>query len=94
MRKFLNKINLRSFAFLLVIVYLAVSLVRSQFDLMTRKRGYEDVQEKKERLEMEVAETKSFLEEDDESVYIERIAREKLGYAKPGEKVFVDIRAE
>lgn len=94
MQKFLNKINLRSFAFLFVIVYLVVSLVRSQVDLMTQKRAYEDVQNQKERLEMEVAETRSFLDEDDESEYIERIARERLGYANPGEKVFVDIRAE
>jgi len=34
------------------------------------------------------------LEEDRDEVYIERVARERLGYANPGEKVYIDIQSE
>ncbi len=94
MRKLLNKINLRSFALLFVIMYLTISLIGAQVELMTQRREYENVTEQKERLEIEIEETRGLLEEDEDSVYIERIAREKLGYAKPGEKVYVDIQSE
>ena len=94
MHKLLKKINLRSFALLFVIMYLTISLISAQFELMTQRREYENVAKQKERLELEINETRGLLEEDEDSVYIERIAREKLGYAKPGEKVYVDIQSE
>lgn len=94
MKKFLNRLNFRSFIFLVATFYLVYSLISAQFDLMTQKREYENVVQQKERLALEVDEIRSLLEEKDERLYIERIAREKLGYANPGEKVFVDIRAE
>lgn len=94
MHKLLKKINLRSFALLFVIMYLTISLISAQFELMTQRREYENVAKQKERLELEIDETRGLLEEDEDSVYIERIAREKLGYAKPGEKVYVDIQSE
>ncbi|MGN1161781.1 MAG: septum formation initiator family protein [Candidatus Fimenecus sp.] len=34
---------------------------------------------------------KSVVESDDKSEYIEQVAREKLGYVMPGEKVFYDV---
>lgn len=94
MHKLLKKINLRSFALLFVIMYLTISLISAQFELMTQRREYENVAKQKERLELEIDETRGLLEEDEDSVYIERIAREKLGYAKLGEKVYVDIQSE
>ena len=41
-----------------------------------------------------MADTRSLLEEGQDEVYIERIARERLGYANPGEKVYIDIQSE
>ena len=34
------------------------------------------------------------LEFEDEEDYIERIARQRLGYANPNEKIFKDIQGE
>ncbi|MBQ3008275.1 MAG: septum formation initiator family protein [Oscillospiraceae bacterium] len=94
MNSILKKISLRTVAFVLAILYLSVSLISAQFELMTKKQEYDTVVSQRERLEMEVTETQALLDEEDESVYIERIARDRLGYANPGEKVFVDAQAE
>ena len=89
-----KKINLRSVLFLLVIVYLTINLISAQFELMTKKQELANIQAQKDRLQLEVADTQSLLDEDRDEVYIERIARERLGYANPGEKVYIDIQAE
>ena len=90
----LKKIRLRSLIFVLAILYLSISLISAQFELMTKKQEYENAVNQRERLEMEVAETKALLEEGEDAVYIEHIARERLGYANPGEKVYVDVQSE
>ena len=89
-----KKINLRSVLFLLVIVYLTINLISAQFELMTKKQELANIQAQKDRLQLEVADTQSLLDEDRDEVYIERIARERLGYANPGEKVYIDIQSE
>ena len=94
MQNLKKKINIRSVLFLLAIVYLTINLITAQFDLMTKKQELAAVQAQKDRLELEVADTQSLLEEDRDEVYIERVARERLGYANPGEKVFIDIQSE
>lgn len=94
MGRFIKKIKLSSFIFFLAVVYLAVSLISAQVELMTKKQEYESVVNQKERLEMEVRETQAILDEEDDSVYIERIARERLGYANPGEKIYVDAQSQ
>ena len=94
MQNIKKKINLRSVLFLLVIVYLTINLISAQFELMTKKQELANIQAQKDRLQLEVADTQSLLNEDRDEVYIERIARERLGYANPGEKVYIDIQAE
>ena len=94
MQNLKKKINIRSVLFLLAIVYLTINLITAQFDLMTKKQELAAVQAQKDRLELEVADTQSLLEEDRDEVYIERVARERLGYANPGEKVYIDIQSE
>ena len=94
MQNIKKKINLRSVLFLLVIVYLTINLISAQFELMTKKQELANIQEQKDRLQLELADKQSLLDEDRDEVYIERIARERLGYANPGEKVYIDIQAE
>jgi len=94
MQNLKKKINIRSVLFLLAIVYLKINLISSQFELMTKKQELSIVESQKERLQLEVADTQSLLEEDRDEVYIERVARERLGYANPGEKVYIDIQSE
>ncbi len=94
MQNLKKKINIRSVLFLVAIVYLTINLISAQFELMTKKQELENIQTQKSRLELEVADTQSLLEEDRDEIYIERIARERLGYANPGEKVYIDIQSE
>ena len=94
MQNIKKKFNISSVLFLLAIAYLAISLVNAQFELMTKKQELSNIQTQKDRLELEVADTRSLLEEGQDEVYIERIARERLGYANPGEKVYIDIQSE
>ena len=94
MQNLFKKIRLRSFAIFLLIVYLAGSFISAQFELMTKKREYENVLSQQNKLQLEVDDTKSLLAEGADRVYIERVAREKLGYAYPGERIFIDIQAE
>ena len=94
MNRIFKKIRLRSVFFALAVLYLAISLISAQFELMTKKQEYENVVEQRERIELEVEDTRSLLEEGEDAVYIERIARERLGYANPGEKVFVDVQSQ
>ena len=94
MQNLKKKINIRSVLSLLAIVYLTVNLISAQFELMTKKQELASIQTQKDRLELEVADTQSLLEEDQDEVYIERVARERLGYANPGEKVYIDIQSE
>lgn len=94
MQNLFKKIRLRSFAIFLLIVYLAGSFISAQFELMTKKREYENVLSQQTKLQLAVDDTKSLLAEGADRVYIERVAREKLGYAYPGERIFIDIQAE
>ena len=94
MNSILKKIRLRSLIFAIAVIYLSFSLISAQFELMTKKQEYENIVNQRERLEMEVAETRALLEEGEDAVYIERIARERLGYANPGETVYVDVQSE
>ena len=90
----MKKIKLKSVLFLLAVAYLTINLISAQYELMTKMQELASVESHKERLQLEVADTQSLLEEDRDEVYIERIARERLGYANPGEKVYIDIQSE
>ncbi len=90
----IKKIRWSSVVFLLAIIYLSISLITAQFELMTKKQEHENVVSRRVRLEMEVDQAQALLNEEDHSVYIEKIARDRLGYANPGERVFVDAQAE
>ncbi|MEG1782421.1 MAG: septum formation initiator family protein [Oscillospiraceae bacterium] len=94
MAKLFKKVKLRSVAVLFLIVYLSINLISSQFELMTKKQELDGLMQQEKRLLLEVQDTRRLLEDDDDKAYIERIARERLGYANPGEKVFIDIQSE
>jgi cell division protein FtsB len=48
----------------------------------------ESVKQEITQLDAESAEIKEILDEEDHNDYFEKIAREKYGYCKPGEKVY------
>lgn len=74
-----------------LIGYLAVTLVISQVDIMVKQQQLDALNESVVRQEQANTELQRLIASGDETAYIERIARDKLGYAAPGERVFIDI---
>ena len=91
MKKFFN---IKIIAVLYVVTYLTISLISAQFDLMTKRQQLEILEEQQKRIELETQDIQRVLEIEDEAEYVERVAREKLGYANPNETVYKDIQGE
>lgn len=71
--------------------YFVISLINVQMDIKERK---EEVSALKIEYEEQVAENEQLqavVDGGDEAEYIERIAREKLGYVMPDEKVYYNV---
>lgn len=70
---------------------LAVSLIQLQMQISRANEQYEKLQHEIADAKFEQEKLQDFLDNEDQSEYIERIAREKLGYVMPDEKVFYDV---
>lgn len=77
-----------------VALYLVASFVGGQMQLAAKQRELEELDAKVELQAQENKELDRMMQEDDDAAYIERMAREKLGYARPHERVFVDLTGE
>lgn len=76
---------------LLLIGYFVITFFSLQLSIKERRSVLE---QKNVAYQQQVAENerlKSIVESEDKSEYIEQVAREKLGYVMPGEKVFYDV---
>ena len=91
MKKFFN---IRIIAVVCAVAYLSVSLITAQFDLMTKKQQLAILEQQHQKVELETQDIERMLEYEDEETYVERIARQRLGYANPNEKIFKDIQGE
>ena len=93
-----SKKNFRGLMLKLVLaaiaLYLVASFVGGQIQLSAKQRELNELTAKVEMQAQENRELERMMEEDDDAAYIERMAREKLGYAKPHERVFVDLTGE
>lgn len=76
-------------AFLALCTYLFISLIHYQVSIGSKQQELLSVQNQLDSQLTENAELSSTLEEGDNAI-IERYAREQ-GYAKPNERVFIDI---
>lgn len=72
-------------------VYLLVAFIGGQLKVAEKQRELEELSAMVEKQVEQNAELQRLMESGDEDAYVERIAREKLGYARPDERVFVDI---
>ena len=90
-----EKKNSRSFiltlAIIAVIGYFVISLISLQMDIRDKQREVTEAQQVQQEKQAENEELEKFLTDGDESSYIERIARDVLGYVLPGERVYYDI---
>ncbi len=89
-----KKVNIKRLVkrglFCFALIYISFLLISQQFDIsrLSAKESHLDRQietEQKHATELEAQKEASVTDE-----YIERVARDKLGYMKPGEKVFID----
>ena len=73
--------------------YIAVSLVSQQIQINEKRRQLQEIEQQIVVQEIKNEEIKHALSDDDQvnEDYIEQMARENLDYAKPGERVFVNI---
>lgn len=89
-----KKINFRIFfkriLFCLLFVYFSCQLVSQQFKFAKLKEENAAVDAKIEAAQKEQKNLNSELESIDSEDYLRRVIREKLGFTKPNEKVFVD----
>lgn len=75
-------------------VYLLGLFVTGQFQMAEKKRELAEIEAQLSQQAQTNAELERLMESGDQDAYIERIAREKLGYVRPDERIFVDISGE
>lgn len=71
--------------------YFAITLIQLQIEISEKKETLAHVQAQYNEKIAENEELEKVIEGGNEDEYIERIARDSLGYVKPGEKVYYDI---
>ena len=83
---------LLKFAVLCFAVFILVSLVGQQFQIMEKRQELEDLQQQLSTQNARNEEIQNSLENSGGMAeYAERKARSELEYAKPGERVFIDV---
>ncbi len=83
-----------AFILLCIIAYFSFVLITTQISISQKERELEKVTAEVSAQVAVNAELAQIVESDDEAAYMERIARDKLGYALPGERFFVDMSGE
>ena len=66
------------------------TLGQLQFDLFKMDAQHKELVQKRREVEMRSAEITNLLQNGTEAEFVERAARERLGYVFPDEEVFVD----
>ncbi len=75
-------------------VYAAFTLVSLQLQIREKEKKMAVLQAAIDQQELENRQIQDILDNADDAEYIAEIAREKLGYVAPGERVFVDISSK
>lgn len=90
-----KKVQKRSFILTLGIVlligYFVITIVGLQLQQKDANAELEQKNAALEQVEAENERLETILASDDKSEYMEQVAREKLGFVMPGEKVFYDV---
>ena len=87
-----KKIKILTVAFAAFFVYVAVSFVVMQVDISNRKEQLVSAQNELAEQKYINKEITSILNSGENTEYIMRIAREKLGLAFPNERIIIDYK--
>ena len=74
--------------------YLVAGLVFNQVDIAAKQKELQDLENQLEQQRQQNDELERVLESGNDQEIIERVARDKLGYAKPNERVFIDVTGQ
>ena len=74
--------------------YLVAGIVFNQVDIAAKQKELQDLENKLEQQRQQNDELERVLESGSDQEIIERVARDKLGYAKPNERVFIDVTGQ
>lgn len=86
-----NKSFLLTLATVAILGYLVISMFSLQFQISEKTKEVETAKQDLASVQAENKELKELAEEEDEKTYMERIARDVLGYVLPGESVYYDV---
>lgn len=75
-------------------VLLVVSFISGRVQLARMQRESEELAGQIEQQQEKNEELQTLMDTGNEDDFVERIAREKLGYARPGERIYVDITGD
>ena len=78
-------------ALLLAVGYFLISFIGLKLDIREKEKEQTEVHARYEEQLAENERLQAIVDGGDEGAYIERVAREKLGYVMPNEKVYYDI---
>ena len=88
--KKVNKSTLIRIGLIALCIYMVAMLIVVQAKISEKENQEKEIREQIVLQQLKNEKMRMALEEDDPE-YIEQIARDELGYVKPGEKIFVDI---
>ena len=74
--------------------YLVAGRVFNQVDIAAKQKELQDPENQPEQQRQQNDELERVLESGSDQEIIERVARDKLGYAKPNERVFIDVTGQ
>lgn len=74
-----------------VMAFFVLSIITTQVKIAAVKSELSKINDQIAKAQDENTKTQQILDSEDDSAFIERMAREKLGLVMPGEQVFSDI---
>lgn len=72
-------------------IYLIVGIVVNQVSISSKEQALDSVQQQLAQQQAANEELSRVLEGGSEAEIVERVARDRLGYARPDERIFVDV---
>lgn len=86
-----NRSFFLTIAALALLGYFCISAVSLQFQIRSKTKEVDAARQTLASVQAENSELKELAREEDEKTYMERIARDVLGYVLPGESVYYDV---
>ena len=68
-----------------------MTFISVQMDIVSKRQQLENLTQQVQAQQAENQELQRIVEAGDEAAYMERMAREKLGYVRPDERVYIDM---